>query len=98
MTLEETALKAALHNNRAHCYVQLYDPVKVIDESSKCLQIEPYNLKALLRRAGAYESTEKHRAALNGACEREREQSIKADNRPALTFLVGARQILNKWC
>jgi len=63
--LEETQLKAALHNNRAHCYAQLYDPKKVVQECTKVLEIDAYNVKALLRRAQQYEALEKTRAAMN---------------------------------
>jgi len=62
---DEISLKAQLYNNVAHCQVQLYDPKKVIAACDEVLAIEPFNTKALLRRATAYESTEKIRAALN---------------------------------
>jgi tetratricopeptide (TPR) repeat protein len=62
---DETALKAQLWNNVAHCNVQLYDPKKVITACDEVIALEPFNTKALLRRATAYESTEKIRAALN---------------------------------
>ena len=62
---DELTLKAALYNNRAHCWVQLYEPKKVVDDCTKCLEIEPNNVKALLRRATASESLEKIRGALN---------------------------------
>jgi len=62
---EENNLKAHLHSNRAHCWVQLYEPAKVVAESTECLNIEPNNTKALLRRGFAYESLEKFRQALD---------------------------------
>jgi len=56
--------KAACFNNRAHCYTQLYDHRKVVDDCTECLRLEPGNLKALLRRGFAYEALEKMKLAL----------------------------------
>jgi len=60
---DELNLKAHLHSNRAHCWVQLYEPTKVVAECGEALNIEPDNTKALLRRGFAYESLEKYRQA-----------------------------------
>eukprot|EP01108_Squamamoeba_japonica_P009784 TRINITY_DN92_c0_g1_i1.p2 TRINITY_DN92_c0_g1~~TRINITY_DN92_c0_g1_i1.p2 ORF type:complete len:255 (+),score=142.63 TRINITY_DN92_c0_g1_i1:129-893(+) len=62
---DDQALKVALYNNVAHCQVQLYEPKKVISACTTVIDIEPFNAKALLRRAVAYESIEKTRAAMN---------------------------------
>jgi regulator of sirC expression with transglutaminase-like and TPR domain len=61
---EENNLKAHLHSNRAHCWVQLYEPTKVVQECTETLTLEPNNTKALLRRGFAYESLDKMRFAL----------------------------------
>jgi len=57
-------VKADLHANRAACYVQLYEPVKVKDDCDQALKIDPQHVKALLRRAQSLESLEKYNAAL----------------------------------
>jgi len=62
---DDTATKAQCYNNRAHCYVQLYEPTKVIEDCSACLNIEPFNVKALLRRGFAYEQLEKMQSAMS---------------------------------
>merc|ERR1739841_334086 len=63
---EEKSLKAALLNNRAHCNAQLrLDPKLIIKDCTAVLEIEPNNIKALLRRASAYEQIEKIRGALH---------------------------------
>lgn len=62
---DERDLKIALYNNVAHCQVQLYEPKKVISACTTVLDLDPFNGKALLRRAVAYESLEKTRAAMN---------------------------------
>uniref|UniRef100_A0A7S1YDQ2 Uncharacterized protein n=1 Tax=Sexangularia sp. CB-2014 TaxID=1486929 RepID=A0A7S1YDQ2_9EUKA len=62
---DEKATKAAIHSNMAHCYMQLYKPKLQIEQCSACLELDPNNVKALLRRAQAYESIEKPRGALN---------------------------------
>jgi DnaJ family protein C protein 7 len=58
------AVKADLHANRAACYVQLYEPVKVKEDCDAALKIDNKHIKALLRRAQAYESLEKYKSAL----------------------------------
>jgi len=63
---EENDLKAHLHSNRAHCWVQLYEPTNVVSECTECLALDPKNTKALLRRGFAYESLDKMRFALDG--------------------------------
>jgi len=56
--------KASCYNNRAHCYTQLYDHKRVVEDCTECLAIEPGNLKALLRRGFAYEGLERMKLAL----------------------------------
>jgi len=58
------AVKADLHANRAACYVQLYEPVKVREDCDAALKIDSKHLKALIRRAQALESLEKYKDAL----------------------------------
>jgi len=64
-TEAEQNVKADIYCNRAACYVQLYEPHKVINDCTECLQIAPMNAKALLRRGLAYESLDKMRLALD---------------------------------
>jgi len=56
--------KATIYSNRAACYVQLYEPVKVVADCTECLNIQPNNMKALIRRGLAYESLEKYKLGL----------------------------------
>lgn len=62
---KEDNVKADIFCNRAACYVQLYEPHKVINDCTECLQLVPMNTKALLRRGLAYESLDKMRIALD---------------------------------
>jgi len=64
-TDKESNVKADIFCNRAACYVQLYEPHKVINDCTECLQLSPMNVKALLRRGLAYESLDKMRLALD---------------------------------
>jgi len=63
-TEKEANVKADIYCNRAACYVQLYEPHKVINDCTECLEIQPMNVKALLRRGLANESLDKMRLAL----------------------------------
>jgi len=63
-TEKEANVKADIYCNRAACYVQLYEPHKVINDCTECLNISPMNVKALLRRGLAYESLDKMKIAL----------------------------------
>jgi len=56
--------KSDIYNNRATCYVQLYEPQKVVADCNEALSFAPGNIKALLRRGFAYESLDKMRMAL----------------------------------
>jgi len=64
-TEKEQNVKADIFCNRAACFVQLYEPHKVLNDCTECLQISPMNVKALLRRGLAYESLDKMRLALD---------------------------------
>jgi len=64
-TEQEANVKADIYCNRAACYVQLYEPLKVINDCTECLEIQPMNTKALLRRGLANESLDKMRLALD---------------------------------
>jgi len=57
--------KSNIYNNRAACYVQLYEPTKVIADCTEALTLNEMNLKALMRRGLAYESMDKMRLALD---------------------------------
>jgi len=58
----ELALKA--HSNRAACYKQISNFDGVIEDCTAVLEIEPENVKALIRRAQAFEGVERYRFAL----------------------------------
>jgi len=59
------AVKADLHANLAACYVQLYEPKKVLENCEAAIKISPNHVKALLRRGQAYEALEKYQLALD---------------------------------
>jgi hypothetical protein len=50
---------STLLNNRAACHLKNGNSRGCIDDCTKSLELVPVNLKALLRRAQAYESIEK---------------------------------------
>lgn len=58
----ETALKA--YSNRAACYKQISNFDGTISDCSAVLEVEPENVKALIRRAQAFEGVERYRFAL----------------------------------
>eukprot|EP00567_Pseudictyota_dubia_P001379 CAMPEP_0197465236 /NCGR_PEP_ID=MMETSP1175-20131217/64434_1 /TAXON_ID=1003142 /ORGANISM="Triceratium dubium, Strain CCMP147" /LENGTH=323 /DNA_ID=CAMNT_0043001243 /DNA_START=1157 /DNA_END=2128 /DNA_ORIENTATION=+ len=58
----ELALKA--HSNRAACYKQISNFDGVIEDCTAVLEIDPENVKALIRRAQAFEGVERYRFAL----------------------------------
>jgi len=58
----QLALKA--HSNRAACYKQISNFDGVIGDCTAVLEIEPENVKALIRRAQAFEGVERYRFAL----------------------------------
>jgi len=61
------ALEVAVRNNRAACQHQLSNFSAVLEDTSKVLEKEPDNLKALVRRMLALEPLEKYEAALEDA-------------------------------
>jgi stress-induced-phosphoprotein 1 len=63
-TEKDKKIKADIYNNRAACFVQLYEPTKVVADCNESLGLNPGNVKALLRRGFAYESLDKMRMAL----------------------------------
>lgn len=60
--LSQLALKA--HSNRAACYKQISNFDGTIEDCTAVLEIEPENVKALIRRAQAFEGVERYRFAL----------------------------------
>ncbi|XP_061670274.1 sperm-associated antigen 1A isoform X2 [Syngnathoides biaculeatus] len=52
-----------LYSNRAACYLKDGNSADCIEDCTKALQLQPYHLKALLRRATAHESLERYRKA-----------------------------------
>jgi stress-induced-phosphoprotein 1 len=60
----DVKLKVSLYCNRAICYQQQSDFSRVIEECNNALELDPSNVKALLRRSSAFEGMEKYRSAL----------------------------------
>jgi len=60
--LSELSTKA--HSNRAACYKQISNFDGVIEDCTAVLEVEPDNVKALIRRAQAFEGVERYRFAL----------------------------------
>lgn len=58
----ELALKA--YSNRAACYKQISNFDGTIEDCTAVLEVEPENVKALIRRAQAFEGVERYRFAL----------------------------------
>ena len=58
----DLALKA--HANRAACYKQISNFDGVIEDCTAVLEVDPENVKALVRRAQAFEGVERYRFAL----------------------------------
>lgn len=58
------ALALTIRNNRAACNQQLSNFHDVIDDTTEVLEHQPKNVKALIRRALAFEAIEKMRSAL----------------------------------
>ena len=61
-SLSDLALKA--HSNRAACYKQISNFDGVIEDCTAVLEIDHENVKALVRRAQAFEGVERYRFAL----------------------------------
>lgn len=64
-TEKDIAVKCDCLANRAACRRQLYLPEECIDDCNQVLELQPNHLKALIRRAQAYESMEKYQKALD---------------------------------
>ena len=58
----DLAIKA--HSNRAACYKQISNFDGVIEDCTAVLEVDPDNVKALVRRAQAFEGVERYRFAL----------------------------------
>lgn len=61
-SLSDLAMKA--HANRAACYKQISNFDGVIEDCTAVLEVDPENVKALVRRAQAFEGVERYRFAL----------------------------------
>jgi stress-induced-phosphoprotein 1 len=60
----ESSLIVKAYSNRAACYKQISNFDGTIEDSTAVLEIEPENIKALIRRAQAFEGVERYRFAL----------------------------------
>merc|ERR1719410_1276134 len=61
-SMSDLAVKA--HSNRAACYKQISNFDGVIEDCTAVLEVDPENVKALVRRAQAFEGVERYRFAL----------------------------------
>jgi len=61
---EHSDLAMKAHSNRAACYKQISNFDGVIEDCTAVLEVEPDNVKALVRRAQAFEGVERYRFAL----------------------------------
>eukprot|EP01039_Chlorochromonas_danica_P011199 gene11199-12487_t len=64
ITDKSTELALKCYNNRAACYKQLSNFDAVIHDSTVVLEYKPDDVKALMRRAQAYEACERYKSAL----------------------------------
>lgn len=58
------ATRADLYSNRAMCNQQRWSYSEVVDDCTRCLELVPDHIKALVRRAQAYEALEKYTKSL----------------------------------
>lgn len=58
---EEVQVKADLFTNRAMCHQQAWDYSAVVQDCDEALKLVPDNVKALVRRAQAFEALEKYK-------------------------------------
>jgi stress-induced-phosphoprotein 1 len=63
-TDKSSKLAVSILNNRAACNQQLSNFGSVIDDTTAVLEVDPNNIKALIRRALALEAKERYRVAL----------------------------------
>eukprot|EP00569_Conticribra_weissflogii_P002803 CAMPEP_0171343590 /NCGR_PEP_ID=MMETSP0878-20121228/17493_1 /TAXON_ID=67004 /ORGANISM="Thalassiosira weissflogii, Strain CCMP1336" /LENGTH=325 /DNA_ID=CAMNT_0011846573 /DNA_START=69 /DNA_END=1046 /DNA_ORIENTATION=- len=61
---EHSDLATKAHSNRAACYKQISNFDGVIEDCTAVLEVDPENVKALVRRAQAFEGVERYRFAL----------------------------------
>lgn len=61
---DQSSLMVKARSNRAACYKQISNFDGTIEDCTEVLMIEPENIKALVRRAQAFEAVERYRYAL----------------------------------
>lgn len=61
---KEKQVRADIYANRAMCNQQRWAYDEVVEDCNKCLEIDSSNVKALVRRASAYEALEKYKKSL----------------------------------
>merc|ERR1712070_940926 len=61
---DQSSLILKAYSNRAACYKQISNFDGTIEDCTAVLEIEPDNIKALIRRAQAFEGVERYRFAL----------------------------------
>jgi len=62
---DDRDLRAAIYANRALIWHQLYNHNEVVKDCTEALKLQPQNVKALVRRALAYEALERFQHALD---------------------------------
>jgi len=65
LSADDKKLLISSYCNKAICLQQQSAFTEVIEVCNKALELEPYNVKALLRRSSAFEGIEKYRLALD---------------------------------
>lgn len=61
---KSVATRADLFSNRAMCQQQRWSYSEVVEDCTACLELVPNHVKALVRRAQAYEALEKYKGSL----------------------------------
>eukprot|EP00461_Guttulinopsis_vulgaris_P002593 UN02594 len=92
-TPEDQAVKADICSNLAMCYQQKWDYSSVVEYCDQTLQLAPYHVKALVRRAQAYEALEKYKKSL---ADFELATSLSPDLDVAIKGSIRVRNILKK--
>lgn len=88
---------ATVLNNRGTCHKQLGNHDGVVTDCSRALEIQPNNIKALIRRGQAYESLGKWQSALddmNAAFRLDPNAKLAAEARPRLQKYIKSSQEL----
>lgn len=83
------------YNNRAACYKQLSNFDGTIADSTAVLEYKPDDIKALMRRAQAYEACERYKSALQDV-RQVLAYGIEVVGKPSFDLANGMQHRLNK--